>query len=107
MDKETYITNFIETYVSCIRKATGISPEISAADYILLRRQAISEYPIISGSMTAYAESRLEEKRVILPEGDPHSGKMNQEQDLNETVSTKMPTDEEELKILLGLGEED
>lgn len=49
-EKESYINDFISQYAACFNSITGFSPEISAADYILLRKQALAEYIAQPGS---------------------------------------------------------
>lgn len=107
MDREDYISKFISSYVSCISAATGISPEVSAADYILLRKQAILEYLNRSEAAISYAEQTQKKRIIISPESNLHREKSDQGHNIKESVSMEMPTEQEELSILLGLGEED
>lgn len=107
MDKETYISSFIAAYVSCVRASTGLSPEITAADYIQLRRQALLEYVPKSDGVPKINSSRtiIQEKAVEV-ENDLHRN-ITAEQITERIPQAVKPDEDAELAILRSLGEED
>lgn len=118
MDREGYITDFISHYISCYQSSTGTSPEISVADYISLRKQAVSEYMAqarISKKLPDYDDHRdmtaqkpHTQQKPSHPVQDlaPAQQETYQEND-EEDVSPAAPAAEaDELAILRGLGED-
>lgn len=107
MNKEDYISNFIAAYVSCVKTSTGISPEITAADYIQLRRQALLEY-----CQTPDDVSKSDKPKAIIPCRSADTGNdlhrnTAVEQRVESKPQTDKPDEDAELSILRSLGEED
>ncbi len=107
MDKERFISNFIANYVSCVKTSSGCFPEISAADYILLRKQALLEYNP-SEDMAVLPDDPVPRTsgRADVPKEDLH-GKATEKSAGSTAARTDKREEISELAILRGLGEED
>lgn len=116
MGKDDYIRNYISDYINCVRASTGISPEISASDYIMLRKQALLEYPqqtyLTEKPPDAQEKDRympppkqavqpMQERITAHPEAD--TGQIQEEERNNPAALT---AEEEELAILQSLKED-
>lgn len=114
MTKEGYISDFISQYVACFMASSGFAPEISAADYIMLRKQALAEYmtqPALS-DMTPHPDAGKNNpvQRPPVPQNAhedamPVPAKTHQDQEPEDTSLTATDTSDDELAILQALGD--
>lgn len=115
MDKEGYITDFISHYISCYQTSSGTSPEISVADYIALRKQAVSEYMAqsrISEKPSDYDDQRVTAQKPHIQKGpsqpvqNPEPMQREVYREWDEEDASLPATAADELAILRGLGED-
>lgn len=114
MTKEGYISDFISQYVTCFMASAGFAPEISAADYIMLRRQALAEYmtqPELS-DMTPHPDAgknnlvhRPPMQQSVHEDTLPAPSETHPVQEPEDTSLDGTDTSDDELAILQALGD--